>query len=348
MTEDFSLCDDTLFRGVFGEDASTPFLTDLVNSVLRNAQEEEIQSLTIKNPFQLVEWRKQKEPVLDISARDNNGCWFDLEIQVVKHPKFRERLLYYWARLYSRQLKKGVRYNQLRRTTVIVFTRFPIWPENPEILYDTFQIKSKFNFHWDYSDHLKIHFVTIPDYILEAGSDFRDNMLRNWLKILNYPARTSEEEMSIITEGNPMIQAAAEKAKDVLADPLVLQFMEAKRKYRLDQETIRYSDARRNRAKGRKKGLEEGLKKGLEEGLEKGLEKGLEEGLEKGLEKGRLEEAVKGLLNLIEWSMGKEVPAALRSRIERMTDLEKIGRLSEQIVKHQVETFNELEAQLPE
>ena len=279
----------------------------------------------IQNPFQLQEMVAQKESILDIKALDNSGCWYDLEVQIVNHPNFRERLLYYWSRIYGRELVKGENYEQLRRATVVVFTKFPIWPEEPGILYDTFQIKSKFNPARDFSDHLKIHCITVPD-IIAGGPVYRDRNLFRWLKLLNYPALTSEEEMNTIATEDSLIESALVKLKTFMSDPTVIDYIEGKQKFELQQATIQQSIARENLAKGEKIGLA----------------KGEEIGLAKGEEIGRTKEAISTLLEYIKWTTG-ELPDSLRSRIESITTYAEIKHLSAAVMKNQVKTLEELE-----
>ncbi|MDO5555044.1 MAG: Rpn family recombination-promoting nuclease/putative transposase, partial [Planctomycetia bacterium] len=239
MSVKLSVSDDGLFRAIFGHESSTHFLTGLVNAVLRNAGDPPVRALEIKNPFQLKDLANQKEPVLDIKAQDDRGHWFDVEIQVVMHENFRERILYYWSRTYSQELQQGTDYYDLRPVFGIIFTKFPIWPKQPEILYDAFQIGSKYDLARVYSDHLKLHFITIPGQTDGLEHCLHDTELRQWLKILNYPNLTSEEEMTTLATENPLIGEAYERTKTLMADSQVQYYMEARLKHALDEATRR-------------------------------------------------------------------------------------------------------------
>ena len=307
-----SLCDDGIFRGIFGHETSAPFLADLVNAVLRNADDTQIRSLEITNPFQLKELLAQKESVLDIKAKDDQGRSFDVEVQVAWHKGFRERILFYLTRLYSRQLDQGNKYDELRPVIGIVFTKFPIWPDHPEILCDSFCLYSKNNPSRIYSDHIKIHFVTVPEQ-LDVSLPMQDTALLQWLKLLNYPKATSEEEMESISENNPFIKAALERTKFFLADPAVQDYVEGKRKFELIQASIQQTIA--------------------------------EENFEKGIEKGIVMRAVKDLLELIEWNI--ETPSdQCRTCIEGITDLGILDSLKAKVGKKQITSLDELEQEL--
>ena len=260
MIHKTSLCDDGIFRGIFGQEGSETILTDLVNSVLKNAGDPTIESLTIKNPFQLQDLVLQKEPILDIKATDNTKQLFDIEIQIANHENFRERILYYWSRSYGRDLKQGESYTDLKPVVGIVFTKFPIYPENKEILYDSFYICSKNDPTRILTRHFALHFITVPDEERQYSVFQQD--LQRWLKVLNYPNKTSEAEMENIATENPIVDTAFEKAKHFLADPSVQDYIEAKYKFDLDQTTRLQTSRNEGRAEGRAEGRMEGRAEG--------------------------------------------------------------------------------------
>ena len=120
--------------------------------------------------------------------------------------------------------------------------------------------------------------------------------------------------MKQITKEYPVLNEAENKSRTYKADPSVLFYLEGRRKYIMVQESIRREDIRKSRAEG----FEEGFKQGV---------------------------AIKTLLNIIKLLIG-EVPSALRSQIENMSDIEKLGLLTEMVATKQVKTFSELEQQL--
>ena len=302
MSANVTLCDDGIFRGIFGHASSERFLANLVNAVLRNAGETPVQRLEIKNPFQLKELNTQKEPILDIKALDSNKRWFDIEMQIVNHANFRERILYYWARTYEEVLKSGEDYCELRPVVSVVFTRFPIWPDRKDILFDTFQLCSKNDRNRIYTDHLKLHFITVPDSVDASGGPLRDDELKQWLKVLNYPSITSEAEMENIASANPQIEAAYERTKLFLSEPEVRQYIEARRKYELIQNTM--------------------IKTAHNEGVTEGHDQGLAEGIVKGRAEGQISD-VRTLLE----ARFKHIDSAIKDALSGKTDIEELRRL---------------------
>ena len=312
MHQNISLCDNGMFRGIFGQVGSEEILADLINAVLRNAGETQIESLTIQNPFQPQELISQKETILDIKAIDCLNQGIDVEVQIAQHKNFRERILYYWSRMYGQKLAKGDDYTELRPVISVIFTKFSIYEKNRDILYDTFHLCSKYDLSRIYSDHLKIHFITVPDDVNASAVIFSDGPLKQWLKTLNYPNKTKEAEMEDIATDNPVIKTAFERAKEFIADPMVQEYIEGREKYEREQATIR-----RTRLEEIQK-----LQKEAEENLTKGRAKGRAEGEAKG----RAEGQIKSISALLETRFGV-LDEALQDAISDKTDDETLQAL---------------------
>lgn len=78
----WNMTNDLIFKVIFGRDtiASKLLLVDLVNTVL------------------------------DIKAKTDSGIFINIEMQVDRQNDYFERALYYWAQLYTEQLKEGYIY----------------------------------------------------------------------------------------------------------------------------------------------------------------------------------------------------------------------------------------------
>jgi hypothetical protein len=74
---------DFVFRKLFGSDENKDLLISLINSLV--GPEIRFTDVTIKNPFNLAEYPRQKQSILDIKAVDENGVWYDIEMQIIAH-----------------------------------------------------------------------------------------------------------------------------------------------------------------------------------------------------------------------------------------------------------------------
>jgi predicted transposase/invertase (TIGR01784 family) len=123
---------DLVFKKLFGTEQNISLLKSLVNSILPN--DEQVTTLELKNPYNPSDYLSGKISYLDIKATDENGKWYDIEIQVAPYDFFGMRLLFYWAKMYSSQLKSKQTYEDLRKTIVISLINFDYFvdPEGQE------------------------------------------------------------------------------------------------------------------------------------------------------------------------------------------------------------------------
>jgi predicted transposase/invertase (TIGR01784 family) len=120
---------DYAFKHVFGREQSKPVLMSLIDAVLQPMPGQQIASLELMNPFNDKEALDDKLSILDIKARDQSGRQFNVEMQMLASSDFRQRALYYWARLHQSQLHEGTGYEVLRPTIAICFVDTPLFPD---------------------------------------------------------------------------------------------------------------------------------------------------------------------------------------------------------------------------
>ena len=94
---------DFAFKKLFASDLLS--LTALINAIL--PEDEHLTQVTLLNPFNERSFSKDKLSVLDIQAMDALGRYYNIEMQITDEVCYSQRVLYYWSKLYSGQLKKG-------------------------------------------------------------------------------------------------------------------------------------------------------------------------------------------------------------------------------------------------
>lgn len=128
---------DVVFQALFGEKGNERITKGFLEKILGR----KINKIDLdKNPILRREFKDEKLGVLDILAELDGKEKCNIELQIVDRKNIIERILFYWSRLYSRQIKSGQDYNKLEKTIVIVITDFKI--ENLEDLgyHSTWQI----------------------------------------------------------------------------------------------------------------------------------------------------------------------------------------------------------------
>src|SRR5688572_28827123 len=107
---------DYAFKRLFGMERNRDLLMDLINAVMGLPPGEQVSEVEILNPFNPQETASDKLSIVDIKARDQQGRHFMVEMQMIALANLRQRLLYYWARIYQQQLGGGEDYDLLRPT----------------------------------------------------------------------------------------------------------------------------------------------------------------------------------------------------------------------------------------
>ena len=114
---------DVVFQSLFGEVGNEAITKRFLEAIL----DIKIESIDLsKNAILKREYINDKLGVLDVIAKINNAEICNIEMQMSEDEKILERLLYYWSRTYSKQLKSGDKYNVLNKTIAILITNFNV------------------------------------------------------------------------------------------------------------------------------------------------------------------------------------------------------------------------------
>src|SRR5438128_1675904 len=101
---------DVVFRRLFED---PPRLCKLLNALLHLPEGRQLVALTLL-PGQLIgPLSDDKEVVLDLRARTEEGRQLHVEVQIRSFAAYAERMLYYWAGMYHGQLAAGQGYRRL-------------------------------------------------------------------------------------------------------------------------------------------------------------------------------------------------------------------------------------------
>ena len=107
---------DCVFKAILGAENNINLLIHFLNAVLDNDLAAPIDSVEILNPYNDKEVLDGKLSIVDVKARDSQGTFYQIEIQLSNYAHLTERILYTWADIYSNQLQSGEQYHQLRPT----------------------------------------------------------------------------------------------------------------------------------------------------------------------------------------------------------------------------------------
>jgi predicted transposase/invertase (TIGR01784 family) len=288
---------DVVFKMLLTRSGSGRLLRDLSNTMLR--PKEPFEDLQVLNPGIDLETITHKAVVLDVLATTRTGEQVQIEMQASSQGFFRERALYYAARLYGSQLARGEDYEELRATYALNFLNFDLFPcQNPDQFVQTFRMREDRTGE-SLSGHLEVHFVELLKFsrlLMKSPHGSGDEHLDHWLQFLLNP---SDKRLEGIGRTDPIIGEAMDQLKEISSDEQARQLARMRE--------VGERDYRSGMKSAHKQGLEEGLAKGLEEGIAKGLE----EGIAKGLEEGRAEGEAQAKIALLKSLLASPVTAAL-------------------------------------
>ena len=245
---------DIFIKYLFGMDTeeSRELLLSFINAVLQNSDFDPIVSVVPKNPFNYKEFINDKESVLDIDAKDEQGREYNIEVQTSGDSNFKTRSLYYWADLYKSQLEESEKYKKLNPVICINILDYLLLPELPGI-HNYFMILEGRKREYILTNHLVIHFIELPKLKLTEMT----GKISKWMLFLKYEG-SNEKMIKTLLEGDSDMEKAHEKYVSFTQDDDMRRLYRARLKARRDAE-YRLDNA-----------TEQGLEKGFKQGLEKG------------------------------------------------------------------------------
>lgn len=238
-------------------------LAAFLNAVLKPPAGKQIQSLTYINNELGKEHKEDKESSLDIRVVTEDKRHIDIEIQLKDEHNMVRRSLYYWAQLYSRQLSKGMAYEELNPTITINILNFNYLKDTDEFhsVFQLYEEKKQFLL----TDILAIYYIELPKlrkkWRAKEVTPQQDQLVR-WLFLLE--GNEDEEirkQLEAIAMEDSMIDRAMKDWENVSADPHLRELYFDRRKVVLDRlAAARAAELREARAKV--EGIAEGEARG--------------------------------------------------------------------------------------
>ena len=114
-------------------------------------------------------FKKDKLSILDIKAKGASRKRFNIEIQIADEADYDKRALYYWAKLYTEQLKVAQDYSTLAKAIGIHILNFTSIPETKNY-HNIFHIKEKSN-NLIYFKDLELHTIELNKFTDNPNED---------------------------------------------------------------------------------------------------------------------------------------------------------------------------------
>jgi predicted transposase/invertase (TIGR01784 family) len=171
-----------LFKIVFGSKGNEKLLALLLNALLQLKGKRQIQELEILNPINLPEFKSDKTSIIDVKACDKSGEMYCVEIQVKAHSEILKRVLFYSSASYIKQITRGTKYTDLKKTICLWIMCETMLPEKE--IYNKYLIKHDKN-NKILTDLLEYHFVELSKFDKDKPT-MLCNKFEKWLHILKF------------------------------------------------------------------------------------------------------------------------------------------------------------------
>jgi len=245
-----TLRNDYAFKRVFGTEENKAVLQDFLDCVL-DIPAQDVEGLELLDKEFHTDSVNAKIGILDVKLRLKDDIVIDIEIQNRWNDEFVQRTVFYWAKMYTGNLKKGEVYTKLPKciTINIVGEGFKL----NGLLHSEYRVLEK-QLLTELSDELEIHFLNLAkakEQSARADPDEKTERLVNWLKFIE----TDDREVRVmLADNSPVMEQANETVDVMLQDPKARWLYENRMKYEHDKASWEHF--------GYTKGMEAGLTKG--------------------------------------------------------------------------------------
>lgn len=252
---------DFAFKLIFGNEQNKDILISLLNSILGDYQKHPIADIEILNPMSEKEYDKDKLTILDIKARDNQGEYYNIEMQISDQDYYQKRALYYWAKLYNSQLGEGKAYSNLKRTVSINILNFDTLMDEKDY-HSVYRLKN-LQSNLELNNQIELHFIELEKFTKELP-DLKKTLDR-WIYFLKHAEKFTAKNLPVPLEEVDTISKANKILDSISLTSEQRAIYENRLKILRDEDAVLQTAKRKAREEGRKEGREEGRQEGRQE-----------------------------------------------------------------------------------
>ena len=276
-----NLCQDAMFKAFFSKDKR--LLRSLADTFVRFPEGKTLESLKIKDkdgkdwmqsamlalkdPAKHPKFPGGKAIVLDLLAALDTGESVNIEMQTLPHAHFKERTLYYWSDNYGEDFRAGAGYEALRPSYSLIFTLFSLFSQSKALIH-SFSIRSDKPPHFMLTNHLRMKFVDLSYFSLEAGGrlEMIVDMASAWRYFIRNSAFLTDRDWAALFRINKEIfEVAKAVLREISAEGDVRRLERLRGRWLSDYVSDISSAEKKSRQEGRQEGREEGRQEGRQE-----------------------------------------------------------------------------------
>jgi len=217
---------DVVFQSVFGEVGDEKITKDFLESVFNK----EIGEVKLdKNPILRRELEEDKMGILDVIVEVKGKENINIEMQLLDKKDVIERILFYWSKLYIKEVKKGEKYKDIKRTVVILIADFEV-KGLEEVGYHTkWKLIEEKERKIVLTEKAEIHIIELPKI---KGREKEEGKLLDWLFFLENP---ESERVKEKMEENEGLKEAVKKVERISEEEKMQRIAELREKALRDE-----------------------------------------------------------------------------------------------------------------
>ena len=197
---------DVVFQKLFGRNENKDVLISFLNSIIIEAGNVRIADVKIEEKkIDVSMLIDEKISILDIYVTTDIGTHINIEMQMINEYNMIKRTLYYWSKMFLKQLVKGEDYSKLEKTITINLIDFNI--HNNDNVHNYYHlINDKTN--KKLTDIMEIHFIDMKKF--RENGKINNDKLEKWLQFIEDPNGEESDSMALI-------DSDIGKAKEILS-----------------------------------------------------------------------------------------------------------------------------------
>jgi predicted transposase/invertase (TIGR01784 family) len=251
---------DLAFKKLFGREENKDLAIDFINNMAD--LESPIVDISFAdsnlNPSQSYE----KSSIVDVKCTDENGRIYIIEMQVSYQEEFPKRSLYYAARNYADQMKKGGGYENLKEVILIAVCDHNLFKSKVDFR-STYKLLDK----EDYTrsiDGISLIFIELAKF--NKKIDEVETSLEKWCYFLKNAQKFTNKEIEKLKPTGKILKAIEEISSYNWSEKENSAY-EAYMKNKRDYNAQLASAENKGMKKGKREGVREGIEKGRMETL---------------------------------------------------------------------------------
>ena len=233
------------------------FISDVLGIPL-----EDIRSVRIMNPSIWKRYKYQKQGILDILMELNDDSKVNVEIQLRQKDDWEKRSIFYLAKMYTADLRRGEHYDKAKKCIVIFILDFNI--NKGGGYHNAYMLRDKYGNL--YTDILELHTIELK----KKPNAKQPNPLDEWHNLFNAETKEDLDMIKSRTKNAGIIEAIKELREISLPNRLHFEH-----EMRLKAKRDRYAEDKFIRRQAKEEGMKEGMEQGIKQGIEQGIEQGI-------------------------------------------------------------------------